>query len=263
MTDYPGDSSPRVDLTKPRQSSPPTLPTAPLTPPPAGPRHGGGGRSPAGPRRGLWILAGAIALLLIGGVSTALVLARGDDPAAVPSSSSSLGSGDDSTVSDGEQAPGTTIDDATTGPTNEPSADAVESPDPVDADADAVNELDAIVTSDSSASSALEGVWTAQLASSAPGESPTTILGKYHELKAQYPGALLIWSGDWPGSFGPSSLESWVVLSGEEYGTTRPLLEWCASEGWSDGQCWAKRLAKTGDDPLLNTDRFPADDRNN
>mgnify|MGYP001224277826 FL=1 len=263
MTDFSGDS-PRVDLTKQRQpASPPPIPTTPLASPPAGPRHGGSVRGSSGSRRGLWVLAGVLAVVLIGGVSTAALLARGGDPAATPSSLSSLGSGDDTIVPDDEQDPGTTTDEATTEPTDEPSAEAVESPESVDVDADAASELDAIVASDSSASSALEGVWTAQLASSAPGESPAQILNKYHDLKAQYPGALLIWSGDWPGSFGPSSLESWVVLSGEEYDTTRPLLEWCASEGWSDGQCWAKRLATSGDDPLLNTDRSPADDRNN
>ena len=231
MTDFRGDS-PRVDLTKQRQpASPPPVSTAPLAPPPPpGPRRGGGGRGPSESRRGLWVLAGAVAVILIGGVSTAALLAHGDDPAADPSSSPSLGSGDDTTLPDGEQDPGTSPDEATTEPTDEPGVEAIESPEPVDADADAVNKLDAIVASDSSASSALEGVWTAQLASSAPGEPPMQILNKYHDLKAQYPGALLIWSGDWPGSFGPSSLESWVVLSGDEYDKTRPLLEWCASE---------------------------------
>lgn len=254
MTDSRGDF-PRVNLTKQRQPAlAPPVPTTTLVPPPAGPRRGGGGRGSSGSRRGLWLLAGVVAVILIG-VSTAALLARGDDPAAVPSSSTPLGSGEDTTVPDGELAPGVSADETTTEPTDEPSAEPV--------DSNAVNELDAIVASDSSASSALEGVWTAQLASSAPGESPTQFLSKYHVLKAQYPGALLIWSGDWPGSFGPSSLESWVVISGEEYAATRPLLEWCASEGWSDGQCWAKRLATSGDDPLLNTDRSPADDRNN
>ena len=256
MTDYPGNSSPRVDLTKRNGgTTPPVVPPTPVTPPPAGPRHGAGGRPPSGSRRWLGILAGVLALLLIGGISTVLLLTRGDEPAAAPSAPSSRDAGDADTEPDSEQDPGTVTD--------EPSEDRTETPEPVDTDADAASELDEIVAADEATSSALEGVWTAQLASSAAGESPTTILGKYRELKARYPGAVLIWSGDWPGSFGPSSLQSWVVLSGDDYSATRPLLEWCASEGWSDGQCWAKRLATSGDDPLLNTDRSPADDRNN
>ncbi len=264
MDDYRG-GSPRVNLTKSRQpASPPQSratptppgPEKPSTPGSAGPLHGSGGRGPSGRRRGLWVLAGALAFILIGGLATAARLVSGDHSVAAPSSSSSVGSGADTTEQDGEDAPVAPTDESTTGA-------AGEDPALVDADTEAADELDSVVASDSAAASALEGLWTAQLASSAPGESPAQFLSKYHDLAAQYPGALLIWSGDWAGSFGPSSRESWVVLSGEGYDATRPLLEWCASEGWSPGQCWAKRLATFGDDPLLNTDRFPADDRNN
>lgn len=110
----------------------------------------------------------------------------------------------------------------------------------------------------------LQGAWVPQLASSGPGETAAHFLAKYEELSGRYPNAVVIWSGDWPGSFGPSSSRSWVVLNAAETSpTTRPVLEWCSSEGWDPGACWARRLAKTGDDPSLNTDHYPADDRNN
>ena len=128
---------------------------------------------------------------------------------------------------------------------------------------DAAQQLVTQVRQDRAAVNALAGGWTAQLASSGPSDSSRQIVAKYQELKRLYPRAVMAWSGDWPGSFGPSSRQSYVVLSGDRYSTTRPVLAWCAAQGRSDSNCWAKRLAVTGEDPNLNTDHEPADDRNN
>jgi hypothetical protein len=107
-------------------------------------------------------------------------------------------------------------------------------------------------------------VWVAQLASSSSTEADSAFLGRYRQLKARYPEALLVWSADWPGSFGPSSANSWVVVNaGITEETTQPILDWCSSEGWGPGECWAKRLVSSVDDPAQNTDHFPADERNN
>ncbi len=130
-------------------------------------------------------------------------------------------------------------------------------------EADAAQLLSSQVAQDRTAASGLAGAWTAQIASSGPSDSSRQILAKYQELKSLYPRAVVVWSGDWPGSFGPSSRQSYVVLSGDRYTTTRPVLAWCTAQGRSDSNCWAKRLAVSGDDPNLNTDHEPADDRNN
>ena len=44
--------------------------------------------------------------------------------------------------------------------------------------------------------------------------------------------------------------------------TTQPVIDWCHGEGFGDGDCWAKRLRRSGD-PDDNTDHAPADRVNN
>ena len=251
MTEYSGDAGPRVDLTKPRQASAP--PNVPIAPPPPAPRGGGPSGGPSLPRRGPLLIAGLLALLLVGGISAAFVLTRDTDASTTTSESPE---GTNEATSSEDDDPQSEPSSSTTDGENE-QVEAENSED------DALNQLTSIAGTDEAAAAELDGIWTAQLSSSAAGDSPIDVLAKYQDLKSRYVDALLVWSGDWPGSVGPSSLQSCVVVSGESYDWTRPLLEWCASEGWSDGQCWAKRLARSGDDPLVNTDRAPADDRNN
>ncbi len=112
--------------------------------------------------------------------------------------------------------------------------------------------------------------WTAQLSSKRPGTRDDGIVydtyDKILELhlahRARYPATLLAWSGDWPGSYGPTSSDFWVTLSGDSYDATRPVLQWCRSEGWGAGDCWAKRLERAGD-PVDSSDHPPADARHN
>ncbi|MEI2809508.1 MAG: serine/threonine-protein kinase [Nocardioides sp.] len=132
----------------------------------------------------------------------------------------------------------------------------------------ALEALQRIAAEDRAAIGALE--WTAQLSSKRPGthddgivyDTYDQILELHLSHRARYPEALLAWSGDWPGSYGPSSADYWVTLSGTSDLTTRPVIGWCRREGWSDGDCWAKRLRVTGQ-PDRNTDRAPADAVNN
>lgn len=149
------------------------------------------------------------------------------------------------------------------GTATEPTDDSTALPPPDDSTARA--ELRQAVFDDADRASTLDGVWVAQLASSSAGESDSDFLARYHALKEQYGDeVLLVWSGDWSGSFGPSSASSWVVMDdGIQEQTTQPVLDWCAQEGWGHGECWAKRLDSEGDDPSLNTDHYPADERNN
>ncbi|MFT4189593.1 MAG: hypothetical protein QM621_13580 [Aeromicrobium sp.] len=138
-----------------------------------------------------------------------------------------------------------------------------EDDEPVNPEAEALAELQEIADDDAARAEALsENSWTAQLASSAPTDSPVAVLDGYHRLVEEFPDAILVWSGDWPGSY-PVTGTSWVVLSGDQFDTTAPVLAWCDMVGRDDTQCWAKRLSLYGDDADINTDRYPPDDRNN
>ncbi|MEZ0579858.1 PQQ-binding-like beta-propeller repeat protein [Nocardioides sp. MH1] len=117
----------------------------------------------------------------------------------------------------------------------------------------------------------VEGLdWTAQLSSKKPGtyddgmvyDSYDDILALHLQLRAQFPGSLLLFSSDWPGTYGPKSRGYWVTLSGDSDLTTQPVLDWCNEQGRGSGDCWAVRVRRTGD-PADNVDHAPADERNN
>lgn len=132
----------------------------------------------------------------------------------------------------------------------------------------ALEALQRIAAEDEAAVEALE--WTAQLSSKRPGtrddgivyDTYDKILELHLQHRARYPSTLLVFSGDWPGSYGPSSSDYWVTLSGDDYQTTQPVIDWCHGEAFGDGDCWAKRLRRSGD-PDDNTDHAPADRVNN
>ncbi|MFC7502218.1 PQQ-binding-like beta-propeller repeat protein, partial [Nocardioides sp. GCM10030258] len=139
-----------------------------------------------------------------------------------------------------------------------------------DRDETALEALQRIADEDAGAVDALGTSWTAQLSSKKPGtaddgkvyDSYDDILALHLQHRARYPDSLLVYSNDWSGSFGPSSRDYWVTLSGQSEATSRPVLRWCQDEGWGLGDCWAKRLQHSGD-PDLNTDKNEPDDRNN
>jgi hypothetical protein len=139
-----------------------------------------------------------------------------------------------------------------------------------DRDETALEALQRIADEDAGAVDALGTSWTAQLSSKKPGtaddgkvyDSYDDILALHLQHRARYPDSLLVYSNDWSGSFGPSSRDYWVTLSGQSEATSRPVLRWCQDEGWGLGDCWAKRLQHSGD-PDLNTDKNEPDERNN
>ncbi|WP_182377381.1 PQQ-binding-like beta-propeller repeat protein [Nocardioides sp. WS12] len=139
-----------------------------------------------------------------------------------------------------------------------------------DRDETALEALQRIADEDATAVGALGTNWTAQLSSKKPGtaddgkiyDSYDDILALHLQHRARYPDSWLVYSNDWVGSFGPSSQNYWVTLSGQAEATSRPILRWCQDEGWGLGDCWAKRLQHSGD-PELNTDKNEPDDRNN
>lgn len=102
--------------------------------------------------------------------------------------------------------------------------------------------------------------WTAQLSSKKPGtrddgivyDTYDKILELHLSHRSRYPQSLLVWSGDWPGSYGDTSDDYWITLSGDSHASGADVLDWCDSEGWGAGDCWAKRLARSGE-PMDNT----------
>jgi hypothetical protein len=216
-------------------------------------------------RRGL--LVGALAVALVLGVGAVIVLTHDSSPSGSPSASSTAdGSGDPAAGPAGSSTG--SVDESGAEPSDAASDAGQESSEgasPAVDEAAAHEELQQRVAADAGRASELQGVWTAQIASSSPSENDSAFLARYDTLRDRYgDDVLLVWSGDWPGSFGPSSASSWVLLDAAITAqVTQPILDWCASEGWGKGACWAKRLASTGDDPAVNTDHFPADQRNN
>lgn len=137
-----------------------------------------------------------------------------------------------------------------------------------DREESALEALQRIAAEDEAAVEALD--WTAQLSSKQPGtyddgmvyDSYDDILALHLQLRAQYPDSLLVFSSDWPGTYGPRSRGYWVTLSGESDLTTQPVLDWCRSTGRGEGDCWAVRVRRSGN-PARNVDHAPADARNN
>lgn len=114
--------------------------------------------------------------------------------------------------------------------------------------------------------------WTNQLSAKKPGTvddgmvyTADDILALHLEYRSRYPDSLLAWTGDWPGSYGPSFRDYWVTLSGRNDTATAPLLQWCRSEGWGDGDCWAKRLLASGNPQKesRHRDTWPPDPAHN
>ncbi|HWU33438.1 MAG TPA: hypothetical protein VN108_11215, partial [Marmoricola sp.] len=131
-----------------------------------------------------------------------------------------------------------------------------------DADANALATLRRWVQHDSSAVGALEGQWIAQLSSKKIGTpadyiSWTQVLTNHLYYRQRYPNyALLLWSNDWLGSYGPTSKGFFVTIRGVAFPQPGGVLHWCQHQQWQRGDCFAKRLAKTGD-PGANVKMLP------
>lgn len=94
------------------------------------------------------------------------------------------------------------------------------------------------------------GLWVPQLSSKRPGTvdngiryDDTTILSHYRGLAARYPGAALLWSGDWPVFKGD---DYWVVIVAQPFATPAQANAWCDQQGFGADDCLAKNLSHTG-----------------
>ncbi len=108
------------------------------------------------------------------------------------------------------------------------------------------------VTQDYSQVEALSGQWVPQLSSKRFGlvADGTTydyraIWSDFTGLRTRYPGALLLWSGDYSG-FRLSNF--WVTIAPQPYSSGMTANGWCDSAGIDKDNCYAKRITHTGRD---------------
>ncbi|WP_370942933.1 hypothetical protein AB5J62_28135 [Amycolatopsis sp. cg5] len=94
------------------------------------------------------------------------------------------------------------------------------------------------------------GRWVAQLSSKQPGTvahgvryDADMILSEHLTLRSRYPGAMLVWTGDWPSY---KNSDYWATVGGSVYATPEAANAWCDQQGFPKDDCYAKRLRTTG-----------------
>jgi hypothetical protein len=124
-------------------------------------------------------------------------------------------------------------------------------PDPRPSDEDSARQLlDAQVANDRPQVEALASAWVPQLSSKRLGlvADGTTydhraIWADFTNLRARYPEALLLWSGDYS-SFLQANF--WVTVVPRSYSSGESANSWCDSAGIDKDGCFAKRITHAG-----------------
>ena len=137
------------------------------------------------------------------------------------------------------------------GTTSEVPVTTTTTTDPVPADEGSARQLlENQVADDRPHVEAVVGSWVPQLSSKQPGlvANGTTydyraIWADFTTLQARYPGALLLWSGDYNSFKLP---DYWVTIAPEAFGTGEAANGWCDSAGIGKDNCFAKRITLTG-----------------
>lgn len=217
-------------------ADPTSLVSLPGAPPPA--QGLPGAPTQGAPRRRAWLwalIAGLVVVALLS-VGAVVVLQRSGDVAAAPAAGPPPAA--PGVAPNGAGAPPPSRDPV---PTTEPAAPA----DP----ASAQGRLDTQLRTDAAAVVALDGRWVAQLYAERPGAvrgastmDATSILRDYTAVKAQYPDALLLSSGDFTSFAMPGY---YVVVSPTPYATAQEALAWCGTEQRGREFCFAKLLSRT------------------
>jgi hypothetical protein len=91
--------------------------------------------------------------------------------------------------------------------------------------------------------------WVPQLSSKRPGVKDDGVvwdnartLQEHRQLRGQYPGVRLLWSGDWS-TF--SASDFWVTVVGITFPESSGALAWCRSQGLDSDHCAAKIVSTT------------------
>lgn len=111
-------------------------------------------------------------------------------------------------------------------------------------------QLRQIVAGDRSfASTHLADRWIPQLSSKRPGVVDNGViwdnamtLQEHLQLRQRYPGARLLWSGDWSTLSAPNF---WVTVAGITFPDSAGALAWCRSQGFDRDHCIAKIVSTT------------------
>jgi hypothetical protein len=200
-------------------------------------------------RWGVLAAAGVAGLALVIVVATASGGSAPDRSGSDPSGQGSSSSGGYSGTED-PPATGSGTGPATPGTTGsgspvDPGSTVPPSPEP----ASPKDELAAEVARDRTASQALVGYWVPQLSAKKLGlvvsgvrYGYAEILADFQQLRARYPDALLLWSGDFTSFKYP---DYWVTVVPETYTDGESANSWCEAAGIGPDDCFAKRLSHT------------------
>jgi serine/threonine protein kinase len=178
-----------------------------------------------------------VALLLGGvGVVIALLANRNSSDNSEPSTSSLVP----------YSSPVTTYYTESSSPTQPAQAPTTATPAPQDP----VQQLRQIANDDRPFVSAqLTDRWVPQLSSKRPGVVDNGVvwdnamtLREHLQLRQRYPGARLLWSGDWSTFSGP---DFWVTVAGITFRDSAGALAWCRSQGFDRDHCAAKIVSTT------------------
>ncbi|MQY20147.1 hypothetical protein NRB20_32430 [Nocardia sp. RB20] len=128
--------------------------------------------------------------------------------------------------------------------TSAPTTTAIES------DAAAADELRRIADVDRPVvAGQLADRWIPQLSTKRPGLvadgltwDNIAILREHRELRAKYPGARLLWSGEWS-TF--SGRDYWITVAGTSFADSAGANSWCDGNGFSADHCFAKLVSST------------------
>jgi hypothetical protein len=142
-------------------------------------------------------------------------------------------------------APGTTQTSEpapSTRPAQLPGA-ATTTPVPVDPESSSLNQLKATANADRPfVTSSLADRWVAQVSSKRPGLKAegivwdnTQILREHLQLRQQYPGARLLWSGDWSNF---SAKDFWVTVVGIGFPDQSSAQAWCTDHNLDRDHCF-------------------------
>lgn len=110
--------------------------------------------------------------------------------------------------------------------------------------------LDDQVANDRASVESLVGSWVPQLSSKSVGTvadgityDAGDILGHYQGLAASYPGAKLLYSGDWPVF---RNGDYWVIVVAQPFSTASGANAWCSAQNFGPDDCFAKKLSHSG-----------------
>jgi hypothetical protein len=188
------------------------------------------------------LVIGAVVLVAVVAVGFSLGSGSPADTAASPATSSEQVP-DDVVSSSATPSPSPSEVDTPTDDFTSPSTEQVQPTDEASAQTALGNEIAA----DQSAAEQLLDQWVPQLSSKKPGlvvdgvdYDYVRIWQNFEQLRAQYPSALLVWSGNYT-SF--KSADFYVTVAAQPYSDSGDANQWCDDANIDVNDCYAKLLS--------------------